>query len=169
MFRTLRKLTPLPGRVLTGFVCALAVFIAIGLSATHSLEQVVATDRWIADAHRGVEQLHLLDSAARVAQSSQRAFVLTGSEDYLIAFNDAQSTAMSALGQVTTLSGLAPHRAEDVALLGRSVQQLLRECAQQIELRQKAERMSGTRGWPRPHDVPQRGRGLPVRGAKSSS
>src|SRR4051794_26147186 len=91
---SLRRLTPLPARVIARFLCALGVFVAIGFSATRSLEQVVAIGRWMSDAHRAVEQLHAPDAAVRAAESAHRGFVATGSEDHLIAFNDTQSTAM---------------------------------------------------------------------------
>jgi diguanylate cyclase (GGDEF)-like protein len=80
--------------------CTTLLFVAIGVLALTSIDRLLETSSTMLQQERRLANLERLQASLSAVQAASRAYALTGREEYLIAFNEAQTTAAGALGDV---------------------------------------------------------------------
>jgi PAS domain S-box-containing protein len=80
--RRLIALSP-EARPLAGFGLAFATLLAVGLIQYGSIQDLIATDGWVAHTHTVIAELEAAYSGLQLAESVTRGFVATGQQDYL--------------------------------------------------------------------------------------
>ena len=120
-FAFLRQLAPFPRKLLVGLVVAMGLLIALGAYAFFNLRQQAAAADWVTHTYQVVAGLQGIFSSVQDAESSQRAFLVSGNETYL----EPCYHALEVLpGQFNAVAGLVvdnPHQLERLGKLRQDV------------------------------------------------
>lgn len=108
-------------RVLTGFVLAAALLAWVVFAVVEGVDELVDDSRAVAHSHQILQTARSAYAEVRDAESSQRGFILTGSEDYLVEFYASQPAAMRILGELLDLMGDDEIRRAEVQKLSNLV------------------------------------------------
>ncbi len=108
-------------RVLTGFVLAAALLAWVVFAVADGVDELVEDSQAVAQSHQVLQTVRSAYAEVRDAESSQRGFLLTGSEDYLVEFYASQPAAMRILGELLELMGDDPIRRAEVRKLSNLV------------------------------------------------
>jgi len=117
------------------FLLALAALLLIGGSAYVRIGSLVADRRPVEHTYAVRAQIDALLSSLKDAETGQRGYVITGDEDYLRPYLQAQPAIAE---ELATLRRLTQDKVEQRALaeqLGEPVEDKLSELAQTVELR----------------------------------
>jgi diguanylate cyclase (GGDEF)-like protein len=90
-------------RVFLGFLLASTLLVWVVFAVAEGVDELIEDSRAVAQSHRVLQTVRSAYAEARDAESSQRGFLLTGSEDYLVEFYASQPAAMRILGELTEL------------------------------------------------------------------
>ena len=129
---------------------ALLALAADGVIAYWNINALIATERSLTSSHTRLNALESTLSMVKDAETGQRGFLLTGDEEYLAPYNDANAGLDGSLARLRTQwpESSAPLIDELIALVGEK----RRELQQTIDLRRQG-RLSAA------ESVVRRGRG----------
>jgi PAS domain S-box-containing protein len=87
-------------KVNAGFVIALAVVAVIAIASIASIQLFLQTSHDVRRTHSVLTELHTMLADIAAAESAQRAFVITGDEQYLEPFHDAYINLVRQIAQI---------------------------------------------------------------------
>ena len=137
--RESRKHFHLPLRPVAALSLAALIVIASAYFANRSFRSSSESAQNVAHTLEVIDRLQTLLSDVKDAETSQRGFLLTGTESYLTRYNAAQA---SVPGQVTALAGLIsdnPEQRARIAALDPVVRDKLDELRQTVTLRRSGD------------------------------
>ena len=82
----------------------LGMLIVMSLIGIWTLRQVDDSDAWMDHTREVIDRVDRLMSVVKDAESSQRGYLLTGDEGYLVPYHAASETAPALLGELTQLT-----------------------------------------------------------------
>nr|WP_235578179.1 response regulator [Pseudorhodoferax sp. Leaf267] len=130
---------PLPVATLTGFAVAIVAVLLIAWFSFKSLETRAVTAQRVTQSSAAMEQLQLLVSTIKDAETGQRGYLLTGMERYLGPYTTARVQMVGHFERLTELLADSPRQLERLELLQRYADIKLEELAQTIALRRAGD------------------------------
>lgn len=122
-------------RVVLGFAIALALVLAIIVVSFRSTEALVEANRAVAHTHQVISSLRHILAAVETAETSQRAFVITGLEHYAQDADATRPLIARELDHLTSLVADNPEQAQRLALLRLAIESKLQYVRYAIETR----------------------------------
>lgn len=104
-------------RILTGYLAAIAVFLAVGITAFQAQQSLVEINRWVAHSYQVKTALYNILVSIVSAESGQRGFLLTGDERFLEPYTSGSRNVTEHTEQVRTLVADNPKQAARVPRL----------------------------------------------------
>jgi PAS domain S-box-containing protein len=124
-------------KILAGFVASVAALIVIGWLAYRTTNQFIMTDRLVAHTHEVIATLESGRAILTDVEARQRAFLLTGDEQFLKDSQDAQAQINAWIGSVRTLTADNPEQEQRLAKLESVISQRMTVLNSRIKLRQQ--------------------------------
>ena len=139
LVRDVRKRFALPTRNLVGIAVAALVVIATAGFAYRSLLRNEVLTEHVARTLSVIDELQLLISNLKDAESGQRGYLLTGTENYLSRHNPAQTTVPAELATLRGLITDNPQQRTRFAALEPLVTRKMAELQETVTLRRKGD------------------------------
>ena len=133
--RGARFAPPLPASMMASFVVAVLAVVLIAFFSYGSLQSRAQAAALVSHTFEVVEQLQGLLSSVKDAETGQRGYLLTGSEQYLEPYNTAKSSLPGKLKSVRELTAANPSQQQRLDSVERLVADLIAELGQTIETR----------------------------------
>ena len=133
----LRPLALFPRKALVGLAVASGLLIALGAYSFFNLQRQAAAADWVLHTYQVVSGLQGIFSSVQDAESSQRAFVVSGNEAYLEPCNKALRALPAQLDAVSGLMSDNPRQQSKLRKLRRSIDERLSLISQRIEQRRQ--------------------------------
>ena len=133
--RGARFAPPLPASMMASFVVAVLAVVLIAFFSYGSLQSRAQAAALVSHTFEVVEQLQGLLSSVKDAETGQRGYLLTGSEQYLEPYNTAKSSLPGKLKSVRELTSGNPSQQQRLDSVERLVADLIAELGQTIETR----------------------------------
>ena len=122
-------------RLAAGFGVACLVVLLIAGITYHNTENLIDTEDWVSHTHEVKARLADLLAAVTAAESSERGYLITGSDSYLDTFKTAQATAKTAFDDVRHLTLDNPHEQERLAQMQQVIEQRMDNLRDGIDTR----------------------------------
>lgn len=107
----LRQISKLPRSLLAAFCLALAILMSLGVLSYHSIERQARTADWVTHTYLVTSSLQRVFSYVQDAESAQRAFSITGKENYIEPYQRATGALPGEMDRLGTLvSDNSPQR-----------------------------------------------------------
>jgi len=130
---------PLPPGPLIGFsIAILAVILISVFTLQASITRTEAADA-VSHTIDVREQLQVLISAMKDAETSQRGFLLTGAESYLAPYNQAKASLPSEFGKLRTLVADSSEQLQRLSQVEAITREKMDELAETITLRRNGD------------------------------
>jgi PAS domain S-box-containing protein len=124
-------------KILAGFVASVAALMVIGWLAYRTTNQFITTDRLVAHTHEVIATLESGLAILTDAEAKQRAFLLTGDEQFLKDFQTAQAQVGGWLEKLRKLTADNPEQQQRLSKLEPVISQRLAVLNSRIKLRQE--------------------------------
>lgn len=124
-------------KILVGFVASVAALIVIGWLAYRTTDRLVTTDGLVAHTHEVIATLESGLAILTDAEAKQRAFLLTGDQQFLTDSQNAQDQINGWIEKVRTLTSDNPQQQQRLARLQVVITQRLAVLNNRIKLRQE--------------------------------
>jgi PAS domain S-box-containing protein len=124
-------------KILAGFVASVAALMVIGWLAYRTTNQFITTDRLVAHTHEVIATLESGLAILTDAEAKQRAFLLTGDEQFLKDFQTAQAQVGGWLEKLQKLTADNPEQQQRLSKLEPVISQRLAVLNSRIKLRQE--------------------------------
>ncbi len=124
-------------KILAGFVASVAALMVIGWLAYRTTNQFIATDRLVAHTHEVIATLESGLAVLTDAEAKQRAFLLTGDEQFLKDSQTAQAQINEWIGKVRMLTVDNPEQQQRLVRLESVISQRITVLNSRIKLRQE--------------------------------
>ncbi|HEV2436125.1 MAG TPA: PAS domain S-box protein [Verrucomicrobiae bacterium] len=124
-------------KILAGFVASVAALMVIGWLAYRTTNQFITTDRLVAHTHEVIATLESGRAILTDVEARQRAFLLTGDEQFLKDSNDAQAQINAWMERVKTLTADNPGQQQRLTKLESVIAQRMTVLNSRIKLRQQ--------------------------------
>jgi len=98
-----------------GFGLAAALLVGVVIAVADGVDDLIDDSHAVATSHRFLQTVRSAYAEVRDAEASQRGFLLTGSEEYLVEFYASQPAAMRILGQLGEMVGQDPAQSQEVS------------------------------------------------------
>jgi two-component system sensor histidine kinase/response regulator len=125
-------------RVIVGFTIALALVVAIVIVSSRSSETLLEASRSVAHTHEVISTLRQLLALVETAETSQRAFVITGLPSYEEESDSTRKPIATAVDRLQRLVADSPSQNHRVQLLRVAVEQKLNYVTIAIDTRRDA-------------------------------
>jgi signal transduction histidine kinase len=122
-------------KVVLGFSFALAILCVIGVASVHSIGVLIDNMERVARSYRVLAELGDVSNMAKDIQSSVRGYVITGNEDFLVPYRDAQEAMKEQIREVETLLQRKPELARKLNELKALITEQRENMILTIELR----------------------------------
>ncbi len=129
----------LPVASLVGFGIALLAVVLIAWFSFQSLQTREQSAQRVTQSSTAMEQLQVLVSTVKDAETGQRGFLLSGQERYLSPYTAARMQLTGDLKRLTELLADSPAQMERLALMQRYIDMKFEELAQTIALRRAGD------------------------------
>src|SRR5690242_4129865 len=129
--------TTVENKIVAGFVASVAALAIIGWVAYHTTNRLIATDRLVAHTHEVIATLESGLATLTDAEAKQRAYLLTGDEQFLRDSQNAQTQIKGWIEKVRTLTADNPEQQRRLAGLEKVITQRLAVLNSRIKLRQE--------------------------------
>ncbi|WP_050478305.1 response regulator [Herbaspirillum rhizosphaerae] len=126
---------PLPPGPLVGFAVAILAVILIALFSYRSLQTRENTAALVSHTIEVREQLQLLVSALKDAETGQRGYLLTNTESYLTPYINARASLPGELAKLRRLVSDSPEQLQRLDAIDSLVKVKMDELAESIDLR----------------------------------
>ena len=130
-------------KIVAGFVVPLVMLAAIAALAYWSTALVINNDWWVAHTHEVLDNLDLLLSAIKDAETGQRGYLLTDKPSYLEPYNTALTGWEKPFQDLETLTHDNPNQQARLTELRPLVESKFAELKKTIELRDKKAKAEG--------------------------
>jgi signal transduction histidine kinase/CheY-like chemotaxis protein/CHASE3 domain sensor protein len=130
---------PLPWPILGAFAVAIAAVLLIAWFSFEALQTRSETAHRVRQSSAAMEQLQLLVSGVKDAETGQRGFLLTGTESYLKPYTDARVQIGNTTQRLSKLLADSPSQMERLAMLQKQVELKLEELGQTISMRRAGD------------------------------
>jgi methyl-accepting chemotaxis protein len=124
-------------KIALGFALSFALLLVVGGLSYRGVDSLTATSYRATQSHDAVDQLHLLASALKDAETSQRGFMLTGIEAYLDPYQAALTELPQAQAELARLWAERPDQLRRLAAMAPLIERLMRLHQERIELRRQ--------------------------------
>ena len=128
--------TSVENKILVGFVASVAALIVVGWLAYRTTHRLVATNRLVAHSQEIIATLESGRAVLTDAEAGQRAYLLTGDEQFLKDSQNAQAQINAWIENVRTLTADNPQQQARLAGLQKVIAQRLAVLNSRIKLRQ---------------------------------
>src|SRR5579872_416703 len=91
---------------------ALAILAVVGIVSYRSVTKLEDSARWVAHTHEILGTIETLKASIEDAKSSQRGYIISGSDDYLRSYASAKQNVLKMLAEVRRLSSDNPSQQE---------------------------------------------------------
>ena len=122
-------------KLFSAFGLALVIMLAIGGLSYRSTKSLVQTAGWVSHTYAVLEQLTLVQSGLKDAETGQRGFLITGEERYLEPYNNSRQKIDSAVATLRKLTADNPKQQARLDRLGPLIEGKYAELKETIELR----------------------------------
>jgi methyl-accepting chemotaxis protein WspA len=122
-------------KILLGYLVALVLLAAIGVGAFLGVRQLLASESWRVHTEEVIDRLNRVQREVTTAESAQRGYLLSGTENYLAPYGAAIMHAPKALAELRTLTADNPEQQERVGRLETLVSAKLMLLAHSVETR----------------------------------
>ena len=122
-------------RTTSGFVCVLALLVAVAAHSNRSTTELIEAAAWVRHSHEAIGTLHALRSNLDESQSGVRGYVITGDEAFLPLSDQAIPAARINLAKLCKLTAANASQRERLVELGKSISAQLAFSQQMIDLR----------------------------------
>jgi PAS domain S-box-containing protein len=129
--------TTVENKIVAGFVASVAALAIIAWVAYHTTNRLIATDRLVAHTHEVIATLESGLAILTDAEAKQRAYLLTGDEQFLKDSQKAQAQMNDWIKQVRTLTADNLEQQRRLAGLEKVIRQRLAVLNSRIKLRQE--------------------------------
>ncbi len=129
----------LPARTFAGLVIAAVVVIGVATFAHRSVVSNEVKTEQVARTLDVINRLQTLLEHLKDAETGQRGYLLTGTENYLARYTTAQTTAPSELASLRSLTADSPRQRSRVASLEPLVEDKLSELRETVALRRSGD------------------------------
>jgi signal transduction histidine kinase len=103
------------------FALAIAVLVANAAVSTRATRVLIRNERGVAQALEVLNHLETTLSLMSDAETGQRGYLITGTEEYLASYDSALSRMTGELGRLQNVTASQPRQVERLALLQRTV------------------------------------------------
>ena len=124
-------------KILAGFVASVAALMVIGWLAYRTTNQFITTDRLVAHTHEVIATLESGLAMLTDTEAKQRAFLLTGDDQFLKDSQAAQARINEWVGKVRKLTADNPEQQQRLARLESVISQRMAILNSRIKLRQE--------------------------------
>ncbi|MGH7992570.1 MAG: sensor histidine kinase [Limisphaerales bacterium] len=124
-------------KILAGFVASVAALMVIGWLAYRTTSQFIMTDRLVAHTHAVIATLESGLAILTDTEARQRAFLLTGDDQFLKDSQAAQAQINEWIGKVRKLTADNPEQQQRLARLESVIAQRMTILNSRIKLRQE--------------------------------
>ncbi|MGA9776878.1 MAG: PAS domain S-box protein [Verrucomicrobiia bacterium] len=124
-------------KILVGFVASVAALMVIGWLAFRTMNQFITTDRLVGHTHEVIATLESGLAILTDVEAQQRAFLLTGDEQFLKDSQNAQAQVNEWIGKVRKLTADNPEQQQRLARLESVISQRMTVLNGRIKLRQE--------------------------------
>lgn len=131
----------------------IVVVAIVGVIAFHTTHRFISNDAMVEQSHRAVSTADLVLSDLKDAETGQRGYLLTGSEQYLAPYTNGTGAVRHDFDDLADLISDDPRQANAVALLRVLIDQKLTELKRAIALRR-------TQGFPAAQALVMTNRGI---------
>ncbi|MEO8937402.1 MAG: response regulator [Burkholderiaceae bacterium] len=138
-FAVARKRFHLPARTVGGLVIAAIVVTVSAALAYRSMLGSQATEESVAHTLEVLARVQTLLDHMKDAESGQRGYLLTGTENYLARYTTAQTTAPGELASLRSVTADNPRQAARIAALEPLVESKLTELRDTVTLRRSGD------------------------------
>ena len=125
-------------KILAGFVASVAVLVVIGWLAYHTTNQLVTTDKLVAHSQKVIATLESGLAILTDTEAKQRAYLLTGDDQFLKDFRTAQAKINEWIITVRKLTADNAEQQQRLARLESVIAQRMAVLNNRIQLRQEA-------------------------------
>jgi signal transduction histidine kinase/DNA-binding response OmpR family regulator/CHASE3 domain sensor protein len=133
--RSARSGLPLPPGPLIGFGLAVLAVVLISFFSYRSLQSRASTAELVTHTIEIGQQLQMLLSAVKDAETGQRGFLLTGNEIYLDPYTTARAALPGLIHRVRQLTADNPRQTQRIDTLDRLTAEKLAELAETVAMR----------------------------------
>ncbi|MEP7156331.1 MAG: response regulator [Betaproteobacteria bacterium] len=130
---------PLPPGPFFGFVVAIFVIVLIAVISYQALQARVSTAEMVSHTIQVMEHLQGVLSTVKDAETGQRGYLLTGSEQYLEPYTAAKTSLPTNIRQLRALISDSQTQTQRVDTLEKIAEEKMAELAQTIELRRNGD------------------------------
>ncbi|HEV7715668.1 MAG TPA: CHASE3 domain-containing protein, partial [Steroidobacteraceae bacterium] len=130
---------PLPPGAFVGFIVAVVAVVVIAFFSYQSLQNRSNTSERVSHTLEVILQLEAINSTLKDAETGQRGFLLTGSEDYLDPYTNAKAALPGILKVLRGLTPDNPRQQRRLDVLEQLAADKMEELAQTIALRRAGD------------------------------
>ena len=130
-------------RLLAAFLAAVLAIAAVTGASLRSLAARRESSGWVTHTQDVRHSLQRVLALATDAESTQRAYILTGREEYLVPYSVAGSALADEVGRLASLTADNPRQKERVAALRGLLQEKAELLGRTIEQRRRGDPASG--------------------------
>lgn len=124
-------------KIVAGFVASAAAMVAIGWLACQTTNRLITTNRLVAHTHEVITALRSGPAIIAGAEAEQRAYLLTGHEQFLEDFRTSQAQIHEWLERVRQLTADNPEQQQRLSGLATVISQRTTVLNNRIQLRQE--------------------------------
>jgi PAS domain S-box-containing protein len=126
-------------RIAIGAVLVLLVIAILGLASYIETQRLITIKNWVFHTHETIESLGDILSLLKDAETGQRGFILTGRDNYLKPYDEANAEIQNQLAKAMDLTKDNSVQQADLSRLKALINLKLAELRQTIELRRQSE------------------------------
>jgi methyl-accepting chemotaxis protein len=124
-------------KLFSAFGLALVIMLVIGGVSYRSTGKLVQTAGWVSHTYAVLEQLSLVQSGLKDAETGQRGFLITGEERYLEPYNLSRQKVNGAIGSLRKLTSDNPKQQARLDKIEPLIEAKYTELKETIELRRE--------------------------------
>jgi methyl-accepting chemotaxis protein len=124
-------------KLFSAFGLALVIMLVIGGVSYRSTGKLVQTAGWVSHTYAVLEQLSLVQSGLKDAETGQRGFLITGEERYLEPYNTSRQKVNGAIGSLRKLTSDNPKQQARLDKIEPLIDAKYTELKETIDLRRE--------------------------------
>lgn len=136
---SIMKNVSLGKKILTGFIGCTIMLVVVAVISFSNSEKFIDTNQWVNHTYQVLNELEKIPAGASDAQTSMRGFVITGEENYLGPFKQAQQTLQEGIGKATVLTADNPAQQRNLARIATLSDTLIRFLGTCIQTRRSKD------------------------------
>ena len=131
-------------KIIGGFILCTAILLLVAVISLRNSEKFISSNEWVNHTHEVLRELDRVLVAALNAETGERGFIITGEQNYLEPFNNAETELADHLAKARELTKDNRLRQDNIGRIGKLADTLLRHLEKCIAVR-KTNDLEGTR------------------------